>query len=256
MNQLNHFSNKHPWDRNYFLTILIIIWIAIITGFTYDLMTYQKAHGFNFPFIVHIHAAAYVGWLLLFTVQIILIRKNNIRLHKKLGITGSILIPVMLILGVMTAIKTETIKFGTADANTPFLSVMFGDMVVFGSLAAAGLYYRRSPAAHKRLILIATIAIADAGFGRGFSNIVAPLFGNFYWTYHHFSEGAVPYIAFQLSGPLLLILSLGIYDLITRKKLHPVYLPAVIVWLSINMIAGWLYFSEAWLKIATQLVGH
>lgn len=253
----NNFAPSHPSDRNFFLTLMLLVWAAIISGFTYDLMVYQAARGFQFPSIVHIHALVFVAWLVLFSLQIILIRKNNLQLHKKLGMAAAFLIPLMVILGIMTAIITETVKFGTPDANTPFLSIMLGDMLVFGSLSAAGFYFRKSDSpAHKRLLLLATLAISDAGFGRGFSYIVAPYFGKLYWTCTSYSEGFWPYIGFQLLGPLLLILALGIYDLITRKRLHPVYIVAVLWWLCINLFTGWLYFNLAWLKIATHIVGH
>jgi hypothetical protein len=48
----------------------------------------------------------------------------------------------------------------------------------------------------------------------------------------------------------------GIYDLITRRRLHPAYVLGVLWALSIDLTAGWLYFNDSWLKIATKLIGH
>jgi len=69
----------------------------------------------------------------------------------------------------MTALITENAKFGTKYANTAFLSVMLGDMLVFATLSTVGISLRKNPSTHKRLLLIATLILTDAGFGRGIS---------------------------------------------------------------------------------------
>jgi hypothetical protein len=75
----------------------------------------------------------------------------------------------MVVLGLVTAIVTERLKFGTLVSDPRFLSIMFADMIAFGGLIAAGIRLRRSPAAHKRLMLVATLVLTDAGFGRWLS---------------------------------------------------------------------------------------
>ena len=109
----------------------------------------------------------FLAGLLLFTIQVILIRKGNFQLHKRLGIAGVVLAVFVFILGVMTALITENVKFGTKFSDPVFVSVMLGDMLVFAGLATAGISMRKNPSAHKRLMLIATLILTDAGFGRG-----------------------------------------------------------------------------------------
>ncbi len=162
----------------------------------------------------------------------------------------------MVIAGFTVAITSETRKFGTPLSDPAFISVMFSDMFVFGVLAGAGIYLRKQPAAHKRLILMATLGLTDAGFGRWISILIEPLFGKDYWTYHSFSEGFLSFFGFQMLGPLLLLLTVGVYDLITRKRLHPVYLPALGWWLLFNLIEGYLYYSPAWLQLCKRMIGH
>lgn len=250
------FKNKYAGDNNFFLFLMILIWIVIISGFGYDLLTVQKARGFKFPLIIHFHAAAFVGWLVLLTVQLALIRKANYKLHKKLGIAGAYLAGIMVVLGLAAALISESVKFGTPAADTAFIAIMFCDILYFGIVAGAGLYLRKSPAAHKRLLLIATIAITDAGFGRSFSLIYSRMFGPYYWTLKSFAEGFWPYVSFQMFGTLFLMLLLGAYDLYTRKRLHPVYIYSVALYLVLYITAGWLYFSPTWMHIARGLIGH
>ena len=146
--------------------MLVVVWLAILTGFGYNNLQKYFAGKLTYPWIVHIHSVFFVGWLILFTVQVVLVRRDQVDTHRRLGMFGAGLASVMVVAGVMTAVMTEQIKFGTAASDPLFLSVMLGDMLVFGGLAAAGILMRKSPAAHKRLLLIATLVLTDAGFGR------------------------------------------------------------------------------------------
>jgi hypothetical protein len=101
--------------------------------------------------------------------------------------------------GIATAIRTEQLKFGTPEADTRFLSTMFGDILNFGALIAAGYLWRKSPATHKRLMLMATIGLIDAGLGRGIVPVVEGSWGGEeYWHIANFAQGPWPYVRFQL----------------------------------------------------------
>ena len=45
----------------------------------------------TYPPAIHIHAAAFVGWLALLTVQITFIRRGRYDLHRRLGVFGGAL---------------------------------------------------------------------------------------------------------------------------------------------------------------------
>jgi len=151
---------------------------------------------------------------------------------------------------------SEHVKYGTPDYDPGFLAVMFGDMLLFGILAGAGILLRKDAPAHKRLMLLATVVLTDAGTGRWFSFKIAPFFGNLYWSYHSFAHGFLPYAGFQMLPVLVMILTIGLYDVITRRRLHPVYLLALLLYLSVYLTAGWLYFNQEWLKIAAKIIGR
>jgi hypothetical protein len=256
MQKANRFQSQHPWDRNFFLLMIGFAWVAILSGFINDIIKLKAEGRLHFPLIVHFHAAVFFGWLSLFTIQVVLIRKDNFHLHKKLGIAGAWLAILVFIMGVATALVSEHVKYGTAYSDPAFVSIMLGDMLAFGGLAAAGLYLRKFPSAHKRLMLISTLVLTDAGFGRGISYWVASFFGDYYWTYSSFSDAFWPFIAFQLFSPFLLIFLVGLYDLVTRKRLQPAYVWGVLWALSIDLFAGWLYFNPEWVRLAKRLIGH
>lgn len=253
----DNFPPRHRFDQAFFLVMVGLVWAAILSGFIYHNVNKFMGGTLSYPWIVHVHAFAFFLWLVFFTAQVLLVRRGSVSLHPKLGPFGAGLAAAMVVLGVLTAIITERLKFGQPDADTRFLSVMFADMLVFGGLVATGMFLRGSPAAHKRLMLIATLVLTDAGFGRWLSPAISRLFGQTdYWMIPTLSEGAWPFIRFQLLPAYSLIAIAGVYDLLTRRRLHPAYVAGVAWCLSLHLLAGWLYFEPAWNKVALRIIGN
>ena len=88
------------------------------------------------------------------------------------------------------------------------------DITEFGLLVAAGYFARRRAAAHKRLMLFATIAMLPAPF--------AHLVG------HNPTLGANP--AIMLALLLASVLLSAVYDLIRFRRIHPLSL-----WLGLGL---------------------
>ena len=49
---------------------------------------------------------------------------------------------------------------------------------------------------------------------------------------------------------------LGFYDLVTRRKLHPVYVGGVALILTLQLTAYTLLYNPAWKAISLHLIGH
>jgi hypothetical protein len=240
------FAPNHPWDRNFFLLYVGLIWLGIVMGFGPQIVQHAQGLKPPFPLIVHFHAAAFVGWLVLFTGQVLLIRNSRWAIHRKLGAAMVGLAVVMLVLGPTTALIVDGLKFGTKASDPAFLSVQLTDMLAFAGLITAAVVFRNRASAHKRLILLATIYISDAGFARWLGGAVHQRFGDGFWA---FWGGAY-------TGTALLMLGLGAYDLITRRRLHPAYAAGVGWALAMELTAVGLYFNPAWKSVATALIGH
>ena len=162
---------------------------------------------------------------------------------------------MMVVSGVHTGIVTERVVFARYGAT--ILAGIFADMICFGSLVTAAILLRGTPAAHKRLMLIATIGLTDAGFGRWLSPAINRWFGlQVYYVLPTFSEGAWPFIRFQVLPAYTLIAAIGVYDLITRRRLHPAYVAAVAWCLPIQLLSGWLYYQPFWRQLAGRILGH
>jgi hypothetical protein len=233
------------------------VWAVIAAGFGY-----RNIHKFidgtlTYPWVVHVHAAFFVGWLVFFTVQILLVRQQKLSSHRRWGMAGAGLAGTMVVLGVFTGILTESLKFGTPDADARYLSVMFADMLVFASLIAAAILWRSHPAAHKRLILVATLVLTDAGFGRWLSPAMSDwIGGKNFWDIPTFAEAAWPFFRHQYLPAYVLMASVGLYDLATRRRLHPAYVAGVAWCVLVDLLGGWLYYQPFWNNIALGIIGH
>jgi len=108
-------------------------------------------------------------------------------------------------------------RFAATGHAPVFLAVQFADILAFAGLTAAGLLMREVPSAHKRLMLLGLIYISDAGFARYLNDFMASPFGHGFW-----GEAAGLYL-----GSDLLMIGLGVYDLATRRRLHPAYICGV-----------------------------
>jgi hypothetical protein len=240
------FAPRAKWDRDFFLLIVGLIWLGILMGFVPEIVAHIRAHKPAYPLVVHIHAAAFIGWLCLLTTQVVLIRGGRPDIHRKLGIAGMVLAPIMVVLGLMTAEIVDRMRFGTPDADPSFVAIQLADLFNFGALAMAAFVWRKMPSAHKRLVLLATIFIADAGFARWWGDALAKLVGDGFWQ---------DWVVFYLSD-LLLVALIGVYDLFTRRRLHPAFVAGSLFGLAVQVIAVWLYVSPWWKPVAVKLLGH
>lgn len=240
------FAPFHKWDRNFYLILLGLIWLGILMGFGGDIANHIKTHAPPFPLIVHVHAVAFVGWLVLLTVQMLLIRRQRHDIHRKLGVAGAFLAAIMIVLAPATALYMQRLQFGTPLSDPGFMAIQFTDILAFAGLVIAAITFRGRSPAHKRLILLATIYISDAGFARWLFPILGPVFGMGLWGFW-----GIAYI-----GPDILLFGLGAYDLVTRRRLHPAYVLGAIWMLANQFTATLLYHDPAWARFAAKLVAH
>jgi len=239
------FAPYHKWDRNAFLVLVGLIWLGIVMGFGPAIFEHFQT-GQAYPLIIHLHAAFFVGWLLLLTIQVLLIRVRRTDLHRKLGMTGMAMAPAMVVLGIAAGIIVEQINFGTPLSRPPFMAIEFTDMLAFAGLAGAALVLRGNASAHKRLILLATFYITDAGYARWLGPSVHSIIGS----------GFSGRFTGLFLGPDLLLLALGGYDLFTRKRLHPAYVAGSLWMLACQVGGVSLYRLPEWKPVALAIIGH
>ncbi len=241
------FAPFHRWDRNFFLFMVALIWLGILMGFVPEIIRHVQMHKPAYPLVVHIHAFAFVSWLLLLTTQVLLIRSGRVDIHRRLGVAGMALAPLMIGLGLAASVIVDYLHFPTRESDAPFLAIQLADLTNFGTLAIAALLLRKTDSsAHKRLIILATIFISDAGFARWWGGAIEHAVGDGFWQ-----DWLQDYVS-----DFLLVAIFAAYDLITRRRLHPAFVKGALFGLTVEVIAVWAYVSPWWKPISTHLIGR
>ena len=240
------FAAHHRYDRTVIAGLVLAIWLAIVAGFGIDMVRRAHDGSLSFPLIVHLHVVAYGSWLLLLAAQVWLVRTRRVAVHRRLGMAALVLIPLMLVLGPATAISQIANNPYMPDRWIAWLSVNLTNTIGSVVLLTAGFLFRRAPAAHKRLMLMGTIAVTEPGFSRIWLTQL----------YERWGDGYVPFYFSAYIGALMLILAIGAYDLATRRRLHPAYIAAAL-WIFANeALATWLYYQPFWLAWVKAMTGH
>jgi hypothetical protein len=155
-------------DHRFFTLMAGALAVVAFIGFapSYYLRVYYG--GRELSTLVHTHGVLSTAWLLLFFTQTSLVAVRRVDLHRRLGVAGVILLVLILGVGYRTAI--EAARHGVTPSGGPpplaFLAIPLGTLLSFTALAGAALYYRRRPETHKRLMLLATIAMVMPALAR------------------------------------------------------------------------------------------
>jgi len=229
-------------DRKIYVVWIGVVWVAVLAGFGMDFARYL---GEAPPpsIILNVHAAVFVLWLGLVTLQILWVEIGNLRRHKQLGWLTVAVSAVMVPLGLAAALVDQVRQVTHPDYAPQFLALEFQEMIAFSVFMTAGVIFRRSPAAHKRLMVLSAVAISDAGFARiwliGIKTEIPGLFG---WWLQYFW------------GIFLILVAMGVWDLWRRRRIHPAVLfGAAFLWAG-EIVATILNFSPTWREIMVRLV--
>ena len=155
-------------DNIFFTSMALLFLATTVIGFA---QSYFLAGIFAAPLpnlLIHIHGAAFSAWIFLLIAQATLVSAGQGKMHRNLGLAGFGLASAMVVLGLLAgrdALARGMSPPGSGlDAKT-FLIVPFVDIAIFAVFVLFAYRERFDPAAHKRLILLATIALMDAPTG-------------------------------------------------------------------------------------------
>ena len=195
------------------LMIAAIVFVGFSRSF-YGTFLADAAH----PWIIHVHAAVYVGWLALLIAQTVLAARGDIATHRRVGKFGIAYGALVWVLGLIVSIAMPVINVHSGqwpmERGEQFLAIPLGDMVLFGGFFSAAIAYRRKPEIHKRLIILAAVAVMFAAVGRAFTN-AAVLLGD-----PAAPLGGVSARLVLWYSPVIVAIA---HDLVTRRRIHPVY---------------------------------
>jgi hypothetical protein len=235
-------------DRTFFLLVLAAIWGGVLAGFVPDSLSHLAGKHVPFAPIVHVHAIVYVGWMVLLTTQLSLIRSGRVALHKRLGLLGAAMIPIMLVLGPVTSFIMTQRELGTPDSDPAFLILPWLSATSFAAISLTGLAYRGNAAIHKRLMLLGTVVLSDAGFGRWLGPQLGPLLG------HMFGPGFIAFFVPDFIGSILIMMAMLGNDIAVRRRPYPVVLGAIGFAIATQVVITFVYIDPAWTPIAEHLL--
>ena len=218
----------------------IVVTVTVAVGFASSYYLKPLFATPALPLSIHIHGALFTAWVLLFAAQTSLVAANRTDLHTRLGVVGAVLAIAMVATGSALAVESARMPrpaLGVLAGASPLfvLVIPLASVVVFAILVGLGLYYRRRADAHKRLMLLATIALLPPALGRmRVLNAVGP-------------QGFFGVTA-------LFIAAVVAYDYWTRRRVH-----AVSLWGGLFLALSFpgriaLGHTDAWLTFARWLV--
>ena len=237
-------------EEAFFLIYTAFIWVGMIMGFGTDISHHLASHARPYPWIVQLHSAVFVAWLAAFTAQIVLIRRGSAHAHKVLGQTMAACIPILIIVGTATAYIVQRNDIGTKQFHPAFFSAQVGDLVGFLGLIVPGFLMRRNPAAHMRLMMLATLQISTAGFSRWLGGDVGSFVHFGAWGKSLLETCCILYFTNDV-----MVLGIGVYDLIARRKLYLPYVLGVAWAFGCQAFQVWLYITPGWVPIAKWILG-
>ena len=226
-------------DKYFFPGMALLLLITVFFGFA---RSYFLAGIFAAPlpnWLIHAHGAAFSSWLLLLIVQTSLVAAKRVDLHRKLGLVGFSLAGFMVILGILAA--TDLLRRESASAvprprpdPQTFYIIPLTDMLIFATLIFFAFRARFNPPAHKRLILVATTALAVAAVVR--------------WPLAFIQNNPIWVAELCTYGFLLLLAG---YDLWSTGKVHRATIWASAFLILVQRVRGPLGATAAWHSFAT-----
>jgi len=228
-------------DKYFYFAMALFIAFAVVGGFSFTISDnlFHPIHpALARPPILYVHASLFFAWIALFVFQTSLVRSRNVQLHRRVGPWVVALGIAMTVVGIATAIITRKYRLAHDAAESPaFLSIPFNDLSEFAVAFALGALWRRNREFHRRLMLLATIALTGAAFAR----LPLPMMQSpWYW--------------YAFTDALLAICALR--DLVLIRRIHPVYLYGIPLFLIGEYGAAWLFTHPPalWLSICRVIL--
>ncbi len=220
-------------ERRYYLAMCMYIMLVVIVGFWPTFYGPLLSGTLDLKNILKFHGVIFSSWALILVVQAAIASSGRIALHRKLGIFAATYASFLVLVGFYTMYNKFVTKIAAGDefgAHSGWLIALV-DMVLFITFMTLAIAYRNKPDIHKRLILVATVAILGAAAGR------MPFLPN------------IPTTIAVFMAPVLIGL---IFDLITRRRAHAVYVIGLVVYL-VSFVRVPLRESDGWIGFSRWL---
>jgi hypothetical protein len=221
-------------DHQFFNAMAFAISAGVFAGFTRTYFARSLFHSPVIPMWVEIHGAVFTAWILFYLLQNLLAMNGGMKLHRRLGIVGVILAPMVVFLGLAVTLRqARQGRFFPFPDAASLVAVSTAQMLLFACFITTGLLLRRDGETHKRLILMSAQLFFFPAFGRLLHGINPTTL--------------LLALCFYFAGP--------IYDLITRRSIHPAYrLGVPLLVLTMPPFTGMASQLPAWRHLVAMLL--
>lgn len=151
----------------YFCMTLLMAGLAVL-GFRHTVDARLLHANPPRPVLLWFHGLVFSAWILLLVAQSALVRVRKVSVHRTLGWFGAALAATMVGSGLVVSVvmlRFDMVVLHRKNVAS-FLSVLWGDMIIFGACMALAIYYRRRPEYHRRLTFMASCQLMQAAFVR------------------------------------------------------------------------------------------
>jgi hypothetical protein len=215
--------------RYFFVAMAILFIIITAVGFGFDYVRVSQS-----PLKVHwftrIHGVIMGLWLLVFFTQAMLAAKGKLQYHRQLGLFSAGLGAVVLLTMIAATIRPIIANSPLLnDSEWDVLFIQLYGIISFGLFFTWGMLVRKKAAAHKRLLLLSTMVLMQAGIDRipFLPGLDAAIFVRFLYLD-------------------ILIILLLMYDLITLKRIHKITITGGLIIIFIQFMITTSFGSLAW----------
>lgn len=236
----NWVRDRRRGEHRFFSGMAVLILLAIVVGFarTYFLrgiLPPPTPAPLELTPLIHLHGLLFTAWVFLLLVQARLVVAKRTEIHRRLGMAGAVLATMMVGIGTLVAIQAVGRGVGPFGMDPRgFLVVPLFALGLFAVFVVMGIRATRDPPHHKRLMLLATIALLPPAIAR--------------WL---LPMGFAPPVVLVVAT--LFLVPLVIWDLRTLGRLHPVTLWGGLLLVASGPLRIALARTEGWLTIADWL---
>jgi hypothetical protein len=177
----------------------------------------------------HVHGIVFSAWFVVLMTQVSLIARHQKRRHRQLGALAMFLAIAMVILG-LVILYYRALQYHSGERSLEGTAlVVWGNLSFlagFVTFVGLGFRFRRQAAIHKRLMLLASIAMMPQALGR---------IG--YMPSFQIVDGFLNNVLYGFGGYLLLLLAMLIHDRISEGRFYPVTVWGVLALVPANIVA-------------------
>jgi uncharacterized membrane protein YozB (DUF420 family) len=222
-------ENRAESRTRFFFWMAVAMLILNLIGFAPSYFLKSLFEAPVLPLRTHIHGIVFTAWFVVLMTQVSLIARHQKRRHMQLGAFAMFLAVSMVILG-LVILYYRALEFhsgersleGTALIVWANLSFLAG----FVTFVGLGFRFRRQAATHKRLMLLASIAMMPQALGR---------IG--YMPSFQIIDGFLNNVLWGFGGYLLLLSAMLIHDRISEGRFYPVNVWGISVLVPANIVA-------------------